>query len=636
MTTPARPSKSPDRSPWVRRAATVVLLAVALSVLLLRPATQTAAELPYSRLIDQLDSGNVAWVEIDVGTQLARGNLRRAITDSSGTFQAFQTALPLTDPAPLVARLQAEGVPVSGRRVRSAWVGILLSAVPWLLLVGYWLVLARRMRNPGDRALAFGRLDAKAMSSERPRVTFADVAGCDEAKAELQEVIQFLRAPQQFQRLGGRLPKGVLLVGPPGTGKTLLARAVAGEAGCPFFSISGSDFVEMFVGVGAARVRSLFQQGKANAPCIIFIDELDAVGRQRGIALGGGQDEREQTLNQLLVELDGFEPNEGVVLLSATNRPDVLDPALLRPGRFDRQVVVDLPDLRGREMILRVHARRIPLAPGADLAAVARGTSGLAGADLANIVNEAALLAARQGKDQVESADFENARDKVMLGIERRSLVVTPAERRLTAYHEAGHALLNALIPGLDPVNKVTIVPRGRALGLTSSLPTEDRRSYPRSYLLGRLTAAYGGRVAEELVFGPASVTTGAANDFQQATELARRMVTEFGMSAGVGPLTVETQGTRALLGRELVTHREVSERTAEMVDREVRRLIDDAYAEATRVLGVNLPTLHAIASALLERETLSRAELDRVIAEHRAQFPTPSSTTSSSVGSAA
>ena len=626
MTTPARPDSSPPRSPWLRHLVLLALVAAATSFVLLRPSTRAEKELSYSALLRQVDTGNVAWVEIDVAGQVARGDLRQPIADSAGSIVEFRTTLPLQDPAPLVARLEQRGVPITGRRSSGSWLGIVLSALPWILIVGYWLFLTRQMRQGGDRALAFGRLSRSALTPERPNVTFADVAGCDEAKVELEEIIEFLKAPQHFQRLGGRLPKGVLLVGPPGTGKTLLARAVAGEAGCPFYSISGSDFVEMFVGVGAARVRSLFQEGKAHAPCIIFIDELDAVGRQRGIAgeMGGGHDEREQTLNQLLVELDGFASNEGVVLLSATNRPDVLDPALLRPGRFDRQIVIDLPDLRGREMILQVHARRIPLAPGVDLAVIARGTSGLAGADLANIVNEAALLAARRGKAAVDGTDFEDARDKVILGIERKSLVLTPEDRRITAYHEAGHALLNALIPGLDPIHKVTIVPRGRALGLTSSLPTEDRRSYPLSYLQGRLAAAYGGRVAEELVFGPGKVTTGAAQDFQQATDLARRMVTEFGMSEGIGPVTVGARESANFLGRELVTHREVSERTAELVDREVRRLIDQACAEARRVVGANLPALHALASALLERETLSREDVDRVISAAGAAYPTP------------
>jgi cell division protease FtsH len=446
-------------------------------------------------------------------------------------------------------------------------------------------------------------------------VRFDDVAGCDEAKAELAEIIEFLKAPARFQRLGGRLPKGVLLVGPPGTGKTLLARAVAGEAGCPFYSISGSDFVELFVGVGASRVRDLFRQGKQHAPCIIFIDELDAVGRQRGAGLGGGHDEREQTLNQLLVELDGFDPNVGVILLSATNRPDVLDPALLRPGRFDRQIVVDLPDMRGREKILQVHVRKIPLAPDVDLAAIARGTPGMAGADLANMVNEAALLAARQNKQLVQMGDFEDAKDKVMLGIERKSLVLTPEERRLAAYHEAGHALLNVMLPGLDPIHKVTIVPRGRALGLTSSLPQEDRRNYTREYLLGRLAVAYGGRIAEELVFGVDKVTTGAAQDFVQATELARRMVTEFGMSPALGPVAVGDRAQSVFLGRDLLQRPDVSERTAELIDAEVRRFAGEAYERASTLVRANVDRLHRLAAALLERETLNREEVEALLA---------------------
>ncbi|MGE0440634.1 MAG: ATP-dependent zinc metalloprotease FtsH [Gemmatimonadales bacterium] len=588
--------------------ATAFLLVV-LGQLLARG--QERADLSYSDLLAQIDAGNVARVEVAPADRLVRGALRRAVTVADRSVTEFQVVLPVEDPAPLIQRLEQHDVPIEGTRGTSSWLTILVSLLPWLLLLGFWVLIARQMRSGVGGAAAFGRVGARALRADRPKVTFSDVAGADEAKAELQEIIEFLKAPARFQRLGGRMPKGVLLVGPPGTGKTLLARAVAGEAGVPFFSISGSDFVEMFVGVGAARVRDLFQTGKSSAPCIIFIDELDAVGRLRGAGLGGGHDEREQTLNQLLVELDGFEPNEGVVLLSATNRPDVLDPALLRPGRFDRQIVVDLPDVRGREQILAVHARKVPLGSDVDLAVLARGTPGLSGADLANLVNEASLLAARRGKAVVEMADFEDAKDKVMLGIERRSLVLSDAERRLTAYHEAGHALVHCLIPDLDPLHKVTIVPRGRALGLTFSLPEEDRHSYPRDYLEARLVAAFGGRVAEELVFGPERVTTGAAQDLDQATELARRMVTEFGMSDVVGPLAWAGRPKAVFLGRELAQPREMSERTADLVDGEIRRLVQEAHDRARTLLEGALPALHAVAEALLDRETLTGDEVE-------------------------
>ena len=471
------------------------------------------------------------------------------------------------------------------------------------------------MQQGGNRAFQFGRSKAKLLTGDTPKVTFGDVAGADEAKAELQEIIEFLKDPQRFQRLGGRLPKGVLLVGAPGTGKTLLARAVAGEAARPFFSMSGSDFVEMFVGVGASRVRDLFEQGKAHAPCIIFIDEIDAVGRHRGAGLGGGHDEREQTLNQLLVEMDGFESNEGVILIAATNRPDVLDPALLRPGRFDRQVVVDIPDIRGREMILKVHARKVPLADTVKLKIIAKATPGLAGADLENIVNEAALLAAKRNRDRVGMDDLEDAKDKVMLGVERRSLVFSEEERRLTAYHEAGHAIVNRSMPGQDPVHKVTIVPRGRALGLTFALPEEDRHNHTREYMLGKLAMAYGGRVAEELIFGHAKVTTGAAQDIQQATEMARRMVTQFGMSEKVGLVAVGEREHQVFLGRELSQRHVVSEKLAELVDSEIKNLLDDAYTQATEILTEKLDVLHAMAGALLERETLDRDDVEALVA---------------------
>jgi len=466
------------------------------------------AELSYNpEFLQQLETGNIESVEI-FEQEVIQGEFRTAIATPRGSAKEFSVRLPFKSTETLATQLVERGVQVKAQPARNGVLTFLIGALPWIVILGLWFFLLRQLQAGGNRAFAFGKSKAKLLTGDTPKVTFADVAGCDEAKVELQEIIEFLKDPQRFTRLGGRLPKGALLVGPPGTGKTLLAKAVAGEAGRPFFSMSGSDFVEMFVGVGASRVRDLFEQGKAHAPCIIFIDEIDAVGRHRGAGLGGGHDEREQTLNQLLVEMDGFESNDGVILIAATNRPDVLDPALLRPGRFDRQIVVDAPDVRGREGILRVHTRKIPLAPDVRLDTVAKGTPGLAGADLANVVNEAALLAARKNKVLVEMADFEEAKDKVMLGVERRSLQLTEDERRLTAYHEAGHAIVSLKTPGSDPVHKVTIVPRGRALGLTAWLPEEDRHNYTKSWLEGRLACAFGGRVAEELVFGPARPTT--------------------------------------------------------------------------------------------------------------------------------
>jgi cell division protease FtsH len=594
--------------PWL-----VVLATVTLVVRALSPRDQRT-ELTYSDMVRELNRDNVAAVEIRSADQQLLGELKAPIQIGTGEVRRFRTALPFVDPAPLIPRLEAHGVPIRAAKPGSSLINILVGMFPWLLIIGIWFLLIRQMRGGAERALSFGQVGKRAVGGEQPQVTFADVAGADEVKAELQEVIEFLKDPARFQRVGGHLPKGVLLVGPPGTGKTLLARAVAGEAGVPFFSISGADFVELFVGVGAARVRSLFEQGKAHAPSIIFIDELDAVGRQRSVGLTTAHEEREQTLNQLLVELDGFQPTEGVVVLSATNRPDVLDPALLRPGRFDRQIVVELPDIRAREQILAVHVRKIRLAQDVDLAAIARATPGLSGADLANLVNEAALLAARRNKDSADRQDFEDAKDKVMLGMERRSLVLSPQERRLTAYHEAGHALVNVLTPGLDPVQKVTIVPRGRALGVTFALPEEDRHSHPRSFLLGRLAVAYGGRIAEEIVFGPDQISTGAANDLRQATELAHRMVTEFGMSERIGPVTVGEPGEVMLWGREVLPRRAVSPHMADLVDDEVRRLVREAHERARGIISANRPALDALAAALLERETLDRAEVEQLV----------------------
>src|SRR6266849_1789619 len=546
------------------------------------------AEISYTQFNEELNASNIASVEI-AERQKVRGTFQRPVVVKRQTVERFNVLLPFEADDKFAANLSAKGVDVRAREAGQSFGLVLLQFLPYLLIFGLVIFMLRQMQQGGNRAFAFGKSKAKLLAGDTPKVTFADVAGCDEAKQELEEIIDFLKDPQKFQRLGGRLPKGALLVGPPGTGKTLLAKAVAGEAGRPFFSMSGSDFVEMFVGVGASRVRDLFEQGKAHAPCIIFIDEIDAVGRHRGAGLGGGHDEREQTLNQLLVEMDGFESNDGVILLAATNRPDILDPALLRPGRFDRQIVVDMPDVKGREQILRVHTRKIPLAPGVDLERIARGTAGLAGAELANIVNEAALLAARRNKAVVDMRDLEDAKDKVMLGLERRSRVLSDEERRLIAYHEAGPALVSLSVPGSDPLHKPTIMPR--------------------------LAMAYGGRVAEELVFGPEKVTTGAAQDIQHATDVARRMVTQYGMSDTIGPIAIGDREAEIFLGREVVQRREISERTAELVDTEVKRILGDAYERAKTVLLERRDALDRLAAALLERETLDREEVELVVA---------------------
>ena len=567
----------------------------------------------YTAFLTQLDAGNIAQVTVFDGKRL-EGDFRAPVLQDSRSAKSFIVLLPFTTNEQLQARLEAAGVTIEAKESKGGFMSLLVNLAPMLLLIALWVFLFRQMQSGGNRAFSFGKSKAKLLTGDTPKLTFADVAGADEAKVELQEIIEFLKDPQRFTRLGGRLPKGALLVGPPGTGKTLLAKAVAGEAARPFFSMSGSDFVEMFVGVGASRVRDLFEQGKANAPCIIFIDEIDAVGRHRGAGLGGGHDEREQTLNQLLVEMDGFESNDGVILIAATNRPDVLDPALLRPGRFDRTIVVDAPDVRGREGILRVHTRKIPLAADVRLDILAKGTPGLAGADLANLVNEAALLAARTNKTLVSMPDFEEAKDKVMLGVERRSLVLTEDERRLTAYHEAGHAVVSIKTPGSDPVHKVTIIPRGRALGLTASLPETDRHNYSKDWLIGSLAMFYGGRVAEELIFGPEKVTTGAGNDIERATALARRMVTQFGMSERIGAMAIGDREQEVFLGREFGQRREISERTSEMVDDEVKRLLDEAYAKANVLLMANRELLERIAQALLDRETIDREDLDLLV----------------------
>src|SRR5213083_673590 len=571
------------------------------------------AEITYTNFIEELNAGNVQAVEI-AERQRVRGTFQRPVVVKRQTVERFNVLLPFEADDKWVESLSAKGVDVRAREAGQSFGVVLLTFLPYILIFGLVIFMLRQMQQGGNRAFAFGKSKAKLLAGDTPKVTFADVAGCDEAKQELEEIIDFLKDPQKFQRLGGRLPKGALLVG-PGTGKTLLAKAVAGEAGRPFFSMSGSDFVEMFVGVGASRVRDLFEQGKAHAPCIIFIDEIDAVGRHRGAGLGGGHDEREQTLNQLLVEMDGFESNDGVILLAATNRPDILDPALLRPGRFDRQIVVDMPDLKGREQILRVHVRKIPMASGVNLERIARGTPGLAGAELANIINEAALLAARRNKSQVDMQDFEDAKDKVMLGLERKSRVLSDEERRLVAYHEAGHALVGLTVPDADPLHKVTIIPRGRALGLTAYLPEEELHKYTKRSIESRLAMAYGGRVAEELVFGPEKVTTGAAQDIQQATNIARRMVTQFGMSAVIGPIAVGDREQEIFLGREVVQRREISDRTAQIVDTELKRILSEAYERAKAVLIERRDALDRLAAALLERETLDREEVELVVA---------------------
>ena len=572
----------------------------------------------YSEFLTMVESGTVAEVKIQ-GPK---------ITGVKSSGERFQVYTP--DDPKLIDTLIKKGVQVKAEPPdESPWyMTLLLSWFPMLLLIGVWIFFMRQMQGGGSGgrgAMSFGRSKARLISEETAKVTFEDVAGVDEAKEELSEVVDFLREPRKFTRLGGRIPKGVLLVGSPGTGKTLLARAVAGEAGVPFYTISGSDFVEMFVGVGASRVRDLFAQGKKNAPCLIFIDEIDAVGRQRGAGLGGGHDEREQTLNQLLVEMDGFESNEGVILVAATNRPDVLDPALLRPGRFDRQVVVPSPDLRGREHILKVHSRKTPLAPEVNLETLARGTPGFSGADLENLVNEAALQAAKAGKDQVDMSDFEEAKDKLMMGgRERRSLILSDDEKKTTAYHEGGHALVAKLLPGTDPVHKVTIIPRGRALGVTMQLPGEDRHNYSKHFLLNNMAVLMGGRCAEEIVLD--QLTTGASNDIERATKTARNMVCMWGMSEKLGPLSFGDNQEQVFLGKELIHNKDYGEETAKLIDAEVRRFVEEAYEKATKLLRENLDALEAIAQALLDRETITGDDID-LLMEGKELPPMPSGT---------
>ncbi|MFZ5876265.1 MAG: ATP-dependent zinc metalloprotease FtsH [Nitrospirota bacterium] len=566
------------------------------------PPRTDEADLIFSDFMTKVEQGEVNEVTI-------KENFLAGVLKDGGKFKTY--AAPYPD---LINQLRAKNVRIVAKPPdENPWyVTFLVSWGPFILFLGLWIFFMRQMQVGGNKALSFGKSRARLLSEDRKKVTFADVAGADEAKDEVSEIIEFLKDPPKFQKLGGRIPKGVLIVGPPGTGKTLLAKAIAGEAGVPFFSISGSDFVEMFVGVGASRVRDLFEQGKKHAPCIIFIDEIDAVGRLRGAGLGGGHDEREQTLNQLLVEMDGFDTNEGVILVAATNRPDVLDPALLRPGRFDRQVVVARPDLKGRVEILRVHTKKVAMSPEVALDVVARGTPGFSGADLENLVNEAALMAARKGKKAVEMDDFEAAKDKVLMGVERRSMILSDEEKRTTAYHEAGHALVARLIPGTDPLHKVTIIPRGRALGLTMQLPTDDRYTYPKEYLYNNIAILMGGRAAEEIVLN--FMTTGAGNDIERATELARKMVCEWGMSEKMGPLTFGKKEQEIFLGREISQHRDYSEHTAVEIDQEVRRLVTENYERAKTLIRDNIKALRALAEALLEREVLDAPEIEKII----------------------
>jgi cell division protease FtsH len=584
----------------------MILVVVAVGVWNFSTRFQTQSRpVPFSDFMADVESGKVD--KVTITGQEVTGSLRVG-------GEPFHTYAPAQYDG-LANKLIDRGISVNAKEpTQSPWASLLYSWAPILLLIGFWIFFMRQMQSGGNKALSFGKSKAKLSSSSQKKATFKDVAGVDEAKEELQEIIEFLKEPQKFQKLGGRIPKGVLLMGPPGTGKTLLARAVAGEANVPFFSISGSDFVEMFVGVGASRVRDLFEQGKKNAPCIVFIDEIDAVGRHRGAGLGGGHDEREQTLNQLLVEMDGFESNEGVILVAATNRPDVLDPALLRPGRFDRRIVVNRPDVKGREGILAVHTRKIPMSDDVDVPVLARGTSGFSGADLANLVNEAALNAARYNRKTVRMIDFEFAKDKVLMGSERRSMIISEAEKKITAVHEAGHALLAVLLPHADDLHKVTIIPRGMALGLTQQLPVDEKHNYSRDYLVDQIAILLGGRIAEEITMSGA-MTTGAGNDLERATELARRMVCEWGMSEAMGPLTFGKKEEQIFLGREIAQHQDYSEDTALKIDQEVKRFVTDQYERARQILSAQQASLEQIAAQLLIREVLDGEQVRRIVA---------------------
>ncbi len=576
---------------------------------------RNTVDLTYSQFLDEVEAGSIKDVII-------RGNNINGAFEDGRSFKTYAA----NDPT-LVDRLNDRGVNISAAPLDDGYpslLGVLISWFPMLLLIGVWIFFMRQMQGGRGGAMGFGRSKAKLLTENKNKVTFNDVAGIDEAKEELVEIVEFLKDPRKFQKLGGRIPKGALLIGPPGTGKTLLARAVAGEAGVPFFTISGSDFVEMFVGVGASRVRDMFEQGRRNAPCIIFIDEIDAVGRSRGAGLGGGNDEREQTLNQILVEMDGFDTQEGIILVAATNRPDVLDPALLRPGRFDRQVVVPNPDILGREAILKVHIKKISVAPDVDIRTIARGTPGFSGADLANIVNEAALLAARKNKKIVTMVDFEEAKDKVMMGSERRSLVMSQEEKELTAYHEGGHAVVALNQSASDPIHKATIIPRGRALGMVMRLPERDQLSLPREKMLADITVAMGGRVAEEIIFGDKKVTSGASSDIEMATKMARNMVTKFGMSEKLGPLQYGENEEEVFLGRSVQRHQNVSEETAKLIDSEIRKIVDSCYDLAKKILNEKIDDLHALAKGLIEYETLNGDEITTLLKEGKINRSNP------------
>ncbi|MBI5236050.1 MAG: ATP-dependent metallopeptidase FtsH/Yme1/Tma family protein [Deltaproteobacteria bacterium] len=600
---------------WLIIIATVVLMFNLISY------KQTTSEKTvFSDFIHEVEKGNVT-------EALIQGN------DISGKYKdgkPFKTYSPLYPE--LITKLKDNGVKITAEPVQESvsWGAIIFSLLPTALLIGVWIFFMRQMQGGGGKAMSFGKSRAKLLTENQQKITFKDVAGIEEAKEQVEEIIDFLKDPKKFTRLGGRIPKGVLLVGSPGTGKTLLAKAIAGEAGVPFFSISGSDFVEMFVGVGASRVRDLFLQGKKSAPCIIFIDEIDAVGRHRGAGLGGGHDEREQTLNQLLVEMDGFESNDGVIIVAATNRPDVLDPALLRPGRFDRNVLVPKPDVKGREAILKVHTSKTPVSPNVNVDVIARGTPGFSGADLSNLVNEAALLAARRGKDRVDMSEFDEAKDKLLMGAERRSMIISDAEKRNTAYHEAGHTLVARLIPGTDPIHKVSIIPRGMALGLTQQLPIDERHTYNKEYLLNNIAVLMGGRAAEELILH--HKTTGAGNDIERATELARKMVCEWGMSEKLGPLTFGKKEEHIFLGKEMTQRRDFSEETAIDIDAEIKEIVSSNYARATGLLVSRADALHRIANALLVKEVLDAVEIDRLIAGEAIDEPTQTKATPDSI----
>jgi cell division protease FtsH len=620
-------NKGPDRKKrddefqWKKASKTgliwIAILVAAIFFSTLWPSGEEGSiQISYSEYMQILRNDNMSEGEVVVKDNILIGRTKEPFTqlgDKGKSINRFKTVLPFVDDE-MVKEWEERGVMIKFITPSSEWTVILVNSLPWILILVVWIFIARRMQGGGGTKgiFSFGKSRAKMVTEDKTKVTFADVAGADEAKQELQEIIEFLKDPAKFQRLGGKIPKGALLLGPPGTGKTLLAKAVAGEAGVPFLSMSGADFVEMFVGVGASRVRDLFETGRKHAPCIIFIDEMDAVGRHRGAGLGGGHDEREQTLNQLLVEMDGFDTKEGVILIAATNRPDVLDSALLRPGRFDRQIVVDRPDVRGREGILKVHTKKIPLAKDINLEVLAKGTPGLSGADLANLVNEAALLAARKNRDKVVMADFEEAKDKVMMGMERKTMIISEEEKKTTAYHESGHVLVSRLLPDTDPVHKVTIIPRGRALGVTSYLPIDEKHNYSKSYLSSMLAQLLGGRAAEKLVLD--QFTTGAGNDIERATDIARKMVCEWGMSDTLGPVTFGKKEEEIFLGREIAQHRDYSETTAQDIDKEVRRIITDAQNKAEKLLSENIDTLHRLSEALLDYEILDGEQIDKVM----------------------